>query len=572
MINKLKLTGVSLLSAAVVFGSGTAVGVNAAVDNIAFTDGMISVSGTTPVPNGGVTVSVYRDGADKSKVDNACYIDEILSDENAKYEIRFNLKDAAPGETLTGKYVVCVRCENEDISEKTFSYADYTAVLNQLIAAAEYTDVYSLLENESEQESLSALGLNMRMYHMLSDDQKTEFTKSLFSDGALGSDAKSVADKFNGNLAVALMNTNQTEYVKCGLELFENVHGRIAYSEISDESEKNFVAESIALGETPLSIAAVPNAYNCAQALYKINTAGVGAVDSCIRLYADILEIGGSSEYSKWTALEKDKLTSAARNLVTVLSSDKAKTVAALKNSMAAAIEQASSGTDGGTGSGNSGSSGSSSGSSGGRGSSGGSGSTGSGGTYTVDDSNAPSDIPSDIDSAPWAREAVISLCSKGIMSGYSDNTFRPNNPIKREELVKILVNAFGIKGNADIAFSDVGKSDWYYTYVSAAYAGGIVNGISGFEFGVSRCVTRQDAAAMLFRAAGALNIKLADTGKTAAFSDNAEISSYAAEAVDALCRAGVINGYGDNTFRPQENVTRAQAASMIYGVMKNIK
>ena len=277
MINKLKLTGVSLLSAAVVFGSGACV--SAAVDSVAFTDGMISVSGTTPAPSSGVTVSVYKDGADKSRIENACYIDEILSDENAKYEIRFNLKDAAPGETLTGKYVVCVRCENEDISEKTFSYADYTAVLNQLIAASEYTDVYPLLENESEQESLSALGLNMQMYHMLSDAQKTEFTKSLFSDGALGSDAKSVADKFNGNLAVAIMNTNQTEYVKCGLELFENVHGLIAYSEISDESEKNFIAESIALGETPLSIAAVPNAYNCAQALFKINTAGVGMID-----------------------------------------------------------------------------------------------------------------------------------------------------------------------------------------------------------------------------------------------------------------------------------------------------
>lgn len=171
----------------------------------------------------------------------------------------------------------------------------------------------------------------------------------------------------------------------------------------------------------------------------------------------------------------------------------------------------------------------------------------------------------SDLDSHEWAKTAIYALAEAGAVNGSGDGKFLPQNSIKREEFVKMLALSFklGDKG-ADVSFNDVGENDWFRDSVRACVSNGIINGISDTEFGTGRYVTRQDAAAMLARMFNAPQPD--DTEK---FGDDAEIADYAKGGIYMLKAADMLGGYEDNTFRPNLPVTRAEAAKMIYNLLK---
>ena len=179
---------------------------------------------------------------------------------------------------------------------------------------------------------------------------------------------------------------------------------------------------------------------------------------------------------------------------------------------------------------------------------------------------NEPQKIEfSDLDSHEWAKTAIYALAEAGAVNGSGDGKFLPQNSIKREEFVKMLALSFklGDKG-ADVSFNDVGENDWFKDSVRACVSNGIINGISDTEFGTGRYVTRQDAAAMLARMFNAPQPD--DTEK---FGDDAEIADYAKDGIYMLKAADMLGGYEDNTFRPNLPVTRAEAAKMIYNLLK---
>ena len=171
----------------------------------------------------------------------------------------------------------------------------------------------------------------------------------------------------------------------------------------------------------------------------------------------------------------------------------------------------------------------------------------------------------SDLDSHEWAKTAIYALAEAGAVNGSGDGKFLPQNSIKREEFVKMLALSFklGDKG-ADVSFNDVGENDWFRDSVRACVSNGIINGISDTEFGTGRYVTRQDAAAMLARMFNA-----PQTEDTEKFGDDAEIADYAKDGIYMLKAADMLGGYEDNTFRPNLPVTRAEAAKMIYNLLK---
>lgn len=182
------------------------------------------------------------------------------------------------------------------------------------------------------------------------------------------------------------------------------------------------------------------------------------------------------------------------------------------------------------------------------------------------DTPNEPQKIEfSDLDSHEWAKTAIYALAEAGAVNGSGDGKFLPQNSIKREEFVKMLALSFklGDKG-ADVSFNDVGENDWFRDSVRACVSNGIINGISDTEFGTGRYVTRQDAAAMLARMFNAPQPD--DTEK---FGDDAEIADYAKGGIYMLKAADMLGGYEDNTFRPNLPVTRAEAAKMIYNLLK---
>jgi len=160
-----------------------------------------------------------------------------------------------------------------------------------------------------------------------------------------------------------------------------------------------------------------------------------------------------------------------------------------------------------------------------------------------------------------------MSMAERGIISGDGKGSFNPNNSVKREEFVKMLVVAAGMHNmDAKSSFNDVDNGAWYASYVASAYNNKMIYGTSENGFGVGTNITRQDMAVMCYRAAQNANIinKVRDGVQ---FADADNISSYAKDAVNVLYEAGVINGIGDGLFDPTGTATRAQAAVMIYNL-----
>lgn len=175
-----------------------------------------------------------------------------------------------------------------------------------------------------------------------------------------------------------------------------------------------------------------------------------------------------------------------------------------------------------------------------------------------------------DLGETAWATEAILQLFERGVVSPAEDGRFRPNDSVTREEFVKLLMEAFGIKAEgAAKPFADETEGAWYTPYLAAARQIGLVNGYDDGRFGVGEQITRQDMAAMAYRAVGLTGKQLSETVEAAVFSDSSEISGYAVEAVTALQQAEVVSGMEDGGFAPRETASRAQAAKIIAGLLE---
>lgn len=188
--------------------------------------------------------------------------------------------------------------------------------------------------------------------------------------------------------------------------------------------------------------------------------------------------------------------------------------------------------------------------------------------TATPTPTNTPNDIGNvfhDLDSVAWAKESIQKLYDNQVIAEDPSKHFRPEDSITREEFVKMLVVSLDILDeNAQCSFDDVSEADWFYPYIASAVSKGVVKGVSDTSFGVGQNVTRQDIAALVYRAAENLHVTLAQNNPEKDFSDKADISDYAVEAIRAMTKAGIVNGYEDNTFQPHHTATRAEAAVMI--------
>lgn len=185
---------------------------------------------------------------------------------------------------------------------------------------------------------------------------------------------------------------------------------------------------------------------------------------------------------------------------------------------------------------------------------------------------NVPSDIGDvnfdDLDGVEWAREAIGALAGRGIVGGYGDNKFMPDNAVSREEFAKMLAVVCGITDvESGVDFEDVRPDDWFYPYVAACNQAGIINGVADNRFGTGMALTRQDMAAIVYRAAQYKEADLTIVRGYRRFADASDIDGYAEKAVQALYCADKIRGTDANMFEPLSFCTRAQAAKLIYDI-----
>jgi hypothetical protein len=167
-----------------------------------------------------------------------------------------------------------------------------------------------------------------------------------------------------------------------------------------------------------------------------------------------------------------------------------------------------------------------------------------------------------------WAEADILKLVSMGAVSGYPDVTFKPDNDISRAEFATILVRALGLEPADGKVFADT-TDHWAKDFISTAEASGIVTGYDEETFGPDDLITREQMAAMVVRAGG---LGLQGHAGEIAFTDSSEVSEWAVSSVAAAAANGVIRGDPDGTFRPQANATRAEAATVVCRMLESVR
>jgi hypothetical protein len=157
-----------------------------------------------------------------------------------------------------------------------------------------------------------------------------------------------------------------------------------------------------------------------------------------------------------------------------------------------------------------------------------------------------------------WSEANVRELVKLCAINGYADNTFKPNANITRAEFVSVIVKAFHLGAQDGKTFADT-ENHWAKSAIATAAAAGIVAGYRDNSFGPDDLITREQMAVIVARAAN-----LAATDKSISFPDSADISDWARTALATATAKGLINGYEDGTVKPKVNTTRAQAVAVI--------
>ncbi|WP_313345090.1 S-layer homology domain-containing protein [Sedimentibacter sp.] len=169
--------------------------------------------------------------------------------------------------------------------------------------------------------------------------------------------------------------------------------------------------------------------------------------------------------------------------------------------------------------------------------------------------------LPTDIE-GHWAKEYVNYLVERGIISSYPDNTFRPDKNITRAEFITLIIKTFGLESSKFNVFNDT-RNHWAKDYISAAIENNIILGHGNDMFEPDEMITREQMAVVI---AKALNLKIEFSKMH--FNDKDKISAWAMNYVSSAVRENIINGYPDNTFKPQDSLTRAEAATIIYNIL----
>ncbi|MCD1259685.1 carbohydrate binding domain-containing protein [Paenibacillus athensensis] len=160
-----------------------------------------------------------------------------------------------------------------------------------------------------------------------------------------------------------------------------------------------------------------------------------------------------------------------------------------------------------------------------------------------------------------WAAADVSRLAAAGLVNGYADGAFHPDQPVTRAEWIALLDRVFGYAKGDAAAFTDVQDGAWYADALARARAAGIADGYADGRFEPQQPVTRQDAAVLLARA---FRLSPSGPGGAAAFVDASEIAAYAKPALEALLAEGAISGYDGQRLLPQRAITRAETATLL--------
>ncbi|NUU60948.1 S-layer homology domain-containing protein [Paenibacillus agri] len=166
--------------------------------------------------------------------------------------------------------------------------------------------------------------------------------------------------------------------------------------------------------------------------------------------------------------------------------------------------------------------------------------------------------VPKDIQ-GHWAQAQLQQWLDKGYLGGYPDGTVKPNNAITRAEYVAFVNRLFGFTETGTVNFTDLKASNWSYLEVAKAVRAGYIGGYENNTFRPNNPLTRQEAAVITAKL-----LKLNTNASTTKFKDNSQFAAWSRGAIAAAADKKIINGYPDGTFGPKKALTRAEAVGII--------
>lgn len=160
-----------------------------------------------------------------------------------------------------------------------------------------------------------------------------------------------------------------------------------------------------------------------------------------------------------------------------------------------------------------------------------------------------------------WGEKSIREAVETGLVDGYPDGAFRPDQQVTRAEFATMLHRMFAWPNGPDAGFNDQSEIlPWAREAVSAAVKAGVVSGYPDGTFRPAADVNRVEAVVMIAKAAGLQ----ADKNVLAPFADDAAIASWAKPYIDAAHEAGLVEGQSGNRFNPQAAMTRAEAVVLL--------
>ena len=188
---------------------------------------------------------------------------------------------------------------------------------------------------------------------------------------------------------------------------------------------------------------------------------------------------------------------------------------------------------------------------------------------YANEPTGTYSQVFRDVPSSHWAFSYIGAMVQRGVLDGYPDGNFYPNNTVTRAEFAKIMIGAakMPVYQPAYKYFQDVETTAWYAPYVHSAYPF-----LSGYDYGTNNRyympdepAVREDIAVALVKLKG-YDTAYADTSALyTMFTDVSSISVDARPYVAVAVDRGLVSGYDDGTFRGQAPISRAEAAAMLW-------
>lgn len=524
--------------------------VNAAeITNITYDMGKIKVSGTAAKESD--IKLVITDAASKiNDVNGILAIKEFKSDADGLFTAEVSISESLKGSCSPKNIILSVKEKGGKKTVKNLIYAyesEINAVFTKIQTAKSIKEVIS---DEDNKRVLTAMGFSVEQLDKLSEEVQSEIIDIYDANTDLGNcSAEEMVEAFNSMLGLGFVNDGNPY----GYTLLKAEFAGVEYSTITDVQRKAFIDTYMAKKRYK-DYSSFYTAYDEANVLYEINNAISSNLCSIMEEYSDVLGIKNNAAYLKFKDFGNYKKGVVTDSIVTDLHSEpvsaKDEFIKILEAAVKAASKENTSGVSGGTG-----------------------GSGGSGGSRnTIVKTDAPlreenkTVLFSDFSEKHWAYEAAISLSEKNIINGYEDGSFRPEKFVTRAEFIKMIVGAGnGAEKDAKCDFSDVSESDWFYSAVATAYREEIITGSDGL-FRPFDTITRQEAAAIIYRKLSVMEIKPQTVRDAHMFDDENQIADYAKNAVDTLYKTGIISGVSSSEFRPLDGCTRAQAVMLIYG------